>query len=439
MRGLLGWTHLVCVLVILLTARAVARFVRLFYFLFPGRRLLDALWTKSASLQRVFRYQLSGSESTTAATATACTTPELLHAAGFRCETHTVLTPDGFWIVLFRIVRDDNRQPSHQAPGAERRGDAPARTPVLFLHGLMLSSDSFLATGGDSLALVLARAGHDVWLGNNRGNKYSSKHERHCPSEDAYWDYSLDELARFDVPTMVERVCAVTGRPSVACVGFSNGTAQMFAALALLPELRQRISAFVALSPAVAVNSIRKSIVKSLVDSRLHYIFLLFGRRQMLPVTLTAQRLLTPGFFARSVDAAVMFLFGWKMEHIEPNKKADIYRHIFSYSSVKQVVHWFQCIQLGEGLRMYDPRVTPSKGAHHRTPIYDVRSIDGVPITAFYGTADTLVDVAGLVRVLPPAAKCMSVDGLTHLELMWATEKLKQEVYPVVIRALADV
>ncbi len=439
MRGLLGWVHLCCVLVFLLTARAVAAFVRLFYLLFPGRPLLDALWTKSAALQRVFRYQLklSGGAPATAATAPS-TTPELLRAAGFGCETHTVLTPDGFWLVLFRVV-PRGPPPRRQAPGSERHRHVAHKAPVLFVHGLMLSSDSFLATGDSALPLVLARKGHDVWLGNNRGNKYSSRHERSLPSEDAYWDYSLDELARFDVPTMVERVCSVTGRPSVAYVGFSNGTAQMFAALALLPELRQRVSAFIALSPAVAVNSIRESIVKSLVESRLHYIFLLFGRRQMLPVTLTAQRLLTPSFFARSVDTAVMFLFGWPMEHIDPAKKADIYRHIFSFSSVKQVVHWFQCIQLGDGLRMYDPLVTPSKGAHHRTPIYDVRSISGVPITAFYGTADTLVDVAGLARVLPPSAKCVPVEGLTHLELMWATEKLNQEVHPLVVGALAEV
>jgi lysosomal acid lipase/cholesteryl ester hydrolase len=32
--------------------------------------------------------------------------------------------------------------------------------------------------------------------GNNRGNRYSHKHLRLKPSEDEYWDFSIDELAR---------------------------------------------------------------------------------------------------------------------------------------------------------------------------------------------------------------------------------------------------
>lgn len=33
--------------------------------------------------------------------------------------------------------------------------------------------------------------------GNNRGNRYSHKHLRLKPSEDEYWNFSIDELARY--------------------------------------------------------------------------------------------------------------------------------------------------------------------------------------------------------------------------------------------------
>lgn len=146
----------------------------------------------------------------------------------------------------------------------------------------MMCSEAWVCNGEDSLAFILADAGFDVWLGNNRGNRYSGKHTRLRPSEDEYWNFSLDEMARFDVPAMVDYVLKVTGREKLAYVGFSNvsggggggratsaagagtrrtdtclrlqGTAQCFAALSTQPDLQQKLSVFVALSAAIAVK-----------------------------------------------------------------------------------------------------------------------------------------------------------------------------------------
>lgn len=98
------------------------------------------------------------------------------------------------------------------------------RPPVLIMHGLLQCSDAFLIGGRvGGLPFVLADAGYDVWLGNSRGNRYSQKHLSRHHDSDAFWDFSLDDLARYDVPALVEYVLAYTGYDRLAYVGFSQG------------------------------------------------------------------------------------------------------------------------------------------------------------------------------------------------------------------------
>lgn len=85
-----------------------------------------------------------------------------------------------------------------------------------------------------SPAYRLATAGYDVWLGNNRGNKYSRKHVSIDPDLDnaQFFDFSFEDLGKYDVPAQVNYILQATSRLKISFVGHSQGTAQMFAALA---------------------------------------------------------------------------------------------------------------------------------------------------------------------------------------------------------------
>jgi hypothetical protein len=124
----------------------------------------------------------------------------LIEAAGYGCEEHTCTTADGYILGLQRIMPP---QHAHNA-------DGDFRPPVLMVHGLMQCSEAHLTTASrcagsgaagpaeqaPALPFTLAAAGYDVWMGNVRGTRYSRQHLTLTSRDDAFWSFSLDELAR---------------------------------------------------------------------------------------------------------------------------------------------------------------------------------------------------------------------------------------------------
>ena len=111
--------------------------------------------------------------------------------------------------------------------------------------------------------------------------------------------------------------------------------------------------------------------------------------RRMLPSTLVWQRMLQGPLFDRIIDASMYYLFGWTKHNVRcrflrcnatvPSKPSStisplsqlaakdkplMYSHIYSYSSVKCVVHWFQMIKYSSPfsvcLSLVTPLLTPS-------------------------------------------------------------------------------
>ena len=116
-------------------------------------------------------------------------------------------------------------------------------------------------TGGDnSIAFYMAKSGYDVWLGNNRcTNQQGLKnHTHYTPSSTQYWNWSLDELAKYDFPTLVEFICTKAKVPHLVFIGHSQGNAQGFMSLINSPALQTKIKCFVALAPAVYLGPLLK-------------------------------------------------------------------------------------------------------------------------------------------------------------------------------------
>ena len=105
---------------------------------------------------------------------------------GFIFESHPVTTKDGYILNVYRI----------------RDSSTKANAPVVFLqHGIVDSADCWIMNYADvAPAFQLVKAGYDVWLGNQRGTKYSMGHKTLSNKSKEYWEFSFTEMGQFDAP-----------------------------------------------------------------------------------------------------------------------------------------------------------------------------------------------------------------------------------------------
>ncbi|CAH2255159.1 jg7246 [Pararge aegeria aegeria] len=165
------------------------------------------------------------------------TTIGLANKYGHPATRYDVTTEDGYVLGIYRL------------PGK-------GRIPVLLMHGLQDSSDSWLLRGQNSLAITLANNGCDVWLGNSRGNRYSRLHKHLNPDTDpAFWQFSFHEMGYYDLPAIIDTILNETGADNLTAIGHSQGTTMFFVLGSEKKEYNSKVNVLVALAPMAFVHN----------------------------------------------------------------------------------------------------------------------------------------------------------------------------------------
>lgn len=357
---------------------------------------------------------------------------ELCRLHGYTHEEHVVLTKDGYLLGLHRL---------HCKKGEPnpRPGTFTGKPVVYLHHGLLMNSEVWvcLTDAERSLAFMLVEQGYDVWLGNNRGNKYSKKSIHHGPNSSKFWDFSIDDFAWHDIPDSINHILDVTKQPKLSYVGFSQGTAQAFAALSIHPGLNERINVFIALAPAMNPAGLASRLVDGLMKASPTLLFLFFGRKSILSSATMWQSILYPPIFAKSIDMSLIWLFDWHGKNISQNQKIAAYAHLYSFASVKSVVHWFQ-IMRNAAFQMYDDDilspVTRTSVSSYRPARFPTRNIVA-PTVLLYGDQDSLVDIEVMMSQLPPHTIAKRLHTYEHLDILWGKD-VDKDVIPEVIQTL---
>jgi len=365
-------------------------------------------------------------------------------------------TKDGFLLGLHRLAWKKGEEDVKVNSGRK----SVKKRVVYMHHGLLMNSEVWvcLTDAQRALPFLLVERGFDVWvsiapssgqghrrrlltsaqLGNNRGNKYSKKSVFHAPTSLEFWNFSIDEFAFHDIPDSIAYILETTHQKSLSYIGFSQGTAQAFASLAVHPKLNDQVNVFIALAPAMSPAGLHNGIVDALVKASPQVLFLLFGRRSILSSATTWQEIIYPPLFTKMIDMSLAFLFNWRTENISVSQKLAAYPHLYSFTSTKSVVHWFQIIR-NKSFQMYDDDVHPplalSSGSKFtKVAKYPTRNIK-TPIVLVYGGSDSLVDIDVMLRELPKQTVATGIPHYEHLDFLWARD-VDTMVFPHVFDAL---
>lgn len=332
-------------------------------------------------------------------------------------QIHTILSADRYLITVFRV----------------RQLNPPKNLkPVLLIHGIVDSSDAW-ALGPNSAVPNLIKAGYDVWLMNTRGNKYSCKHADYSSSLPKFWDFSFQEMGKFDVPAVSKHIFEETNQ-KVAIIGHSQGSTQVFVAFAEFPGLNQWVDRFMAVAPVAYLTGFEiHNVYNYMATHRFLQLIEKTGIHRILEHKINggwASDWLLKLFCTTrfSVCSFIMSKLTDKDARKLDHSQYHFYlRHNPSRTNLKSVKHFVQQIINYDGfLRKFDygETINIEKYGQNKPPAYDVTSIN-VPVYMYYGDNDVLCTKNNVDRLVSEIKnnKARFYPGWGHLCYFWGVDR----------------
>ncbi|EFJ28803.1 hypothetical protein SELMODRAFT_92150 [Selaginella moellendorffii] len=347
-----------------------------------------------------------------------CSTLVLVH--GYPCQEFKVTTPDGYILRVHRIP--------HGVAGVS----SPSPKPVFLQHGVLQGGDDWVFyPPRNSFGFVLADEGFDVWIGNLRGTHWSRQHVSYSSGDKAYWDWTWDEHALYDLPAMLNLVHENTGS-ELYYVGHSQGTLIALAAFSE-SKLMNVVRAAVLLSPIAYLKGMTSTLSRLAALLYMDQVRFFFSRFFHLLVLVT-------GNSCNFLKSLHDFAF-WTGRNCCFNASLTSYYRQFEPqgSSTKNLVHLAQMVRTGlfakfdygsslGNIRAYSQVVPPT---------YEPANIPkSFPVFLVYGGKDTLSTPQGvqeLAKRLVCTQQTLFLPNYAHADFVVGT-RARQDVFDPVIK-----
>ncbi|XP_021256163.1 gastric triacylglycerol lipase-like [Numida meleagris] len=357
---------------------------------------------------------------------------EMIRYHGYPCEEYEVTTKDGYILGVFRIPSGRNMHNTGQKPA------------VFLQHAFLGDATHWISNlPNNSLGFLLADAGYDVWLGNSRGNTWSLKHQTLKPTQKEFWQFSFDEMGKYDIPAELYFIMNKTRQKDIYYIGHSEGTASGFIAFSTYPELAKRVKVFFALGPVTtctyAIGPLMKITKLPAAVLRLalgwkgamHQIGFMQG-----PVTEFCTN------SDRFCGKVLCYIAGGNIQNLNTSR-IDVYvGHSPAGTSVQNIIHWHQVFH-ADRFQAYDYgwKENMKKYNQPTPPAYEIEKIS-TPIAVWSGGQDKFADLRDMAKLLSRINNLCyhkHFPDWGHLDFIWgldAAEKMYVKIIELLIKYL---
>nr|XP_012429995.4 lysosomal acid lipase/cholesteryl ester hydrolase [Taeniopygia guttata] len=345
---------------------------------------------------------------------------EIIRYHGFPSEEYEVPTEDGYILTVYRIPAGRN---------AQNAGRKPA---VLLHHGILADATHWISNlPNNSLGFILADAGYDVWLGNSRGDTWSLKHKTLKPCQKEFWQFSFDEIGKYDIPAELNFIMNKTGQKDFSYIGHSEGAATGFIAFSTYPELCQKIKVFFALAPVVTITHATSPLI-TITRFPQSLIRLLLGCKGVLQYSELMKGPVTQfcACLGKVCGNIFSYIAGGRIQNINTSRTDSYAGHYPAGTSVQNVIHWQQ-IKHADRFQAYDYGCKENMKKYNQTapPEYNIEKLK-IPTAVWSGGQDKFADQTDMARLLPRITNLIYHEHFPawgHLDFLWgldATEKM---------------
>ncbi|ERL92854.1 lipase 3 isoform X1 [Dendroctonus ponderosae] len=364
---------------------------------------------------------------------------QLLKNYNYTVEAHDVVTEDGYILTAHRVPYGRN--------GAGK--EVPNRPVALLGHCLACSSIDWVWQGpNNSLALMLADAGYDVWLVNNRGNVHSMRHQTLSTSDAKFWDFSFHEKGYYDLPAIVDYILDFAQVDNITYVGHSQGTTASLVLTTSRPEYNDKFNLMVLFSPIVYLDHMSSPSVRFLAK----YFSLIKAASTVLNVhgipytpaiNILAETICNEDSSLQGFCIFLIQLFaGFDYNQVDRSKLAVYLSNTPNGISIKDMEHFIQLVYSGE-FRQFDFGSDLANLLHYKTaqpPSYDFKNLKA-PLGVYYAKNDFLATVTDVERFLAQLSHdtletyLIDYDFFNHLDFVTAKDA-KSLLYDRVVRLI---
>jgi len=317
---------------------------------------------------------------------------------------------------------------------------------VLLQHGILCSSaDWVMGHSDDSLGYILADAGYDVWLGNYRGNTYSKAHCSLTSKDEEFWNFSWDDMGKYDIPAMIDHILKVTKQDQIFYVGHSMGTTGFMVMANERPEYQDKIYLASFLAPVAFVDHM-KAPIKFLApfSNQIGWIYNVVGGGEFLPNNFM-MKMITDMMKREDVhyvdEVLVSFLnliCGFDPAQVNETMMETIFQHTPAGTSTNTIIHYAQGIQSGKFAHFdLGKNGNIKKYGQETPPEFSIEAMH-VPIASYWSQDDWMAQPPDLFRYMSKLQNNFATYEVPfkpwdHLDYLWGMDA-KTILYPEVLK-----